>query len=182
MIALRKTETDFLVWCTKLVPKARRDLQDFADCRLNVHTDREIYNDATTIIQQLTSLNYLLDRVHRDFLNDVLVGGKSCDKTPITAELRREVYAAWCKICFPGGTPDEQTINNEVLGAALRDTRKERGFRISHVAKLIGIDKKTLYAYEAGRCQIRLEALYRLSKLYDFSIDELLEYRGVINR
>ena len=180
MIFLRKTEADFLLWCKKLVPKALLDYESFSRKELNVHEERERYDDTLLIKRQLYTLRAIMNVAHRDFFDRHLIGKEPYDNTPVNAELYREIFAAWCKVYFPNGALSEQIIDNAAMGQKLKFLRQEKGLSVDHVASLLGIAKKTLYSYEEGACQVKLEALYRFSLLYDFSIEKLLQSDGII--
>ncbi|HHT95750.1 MAG TPA: helix-turn-helix transcriptional regulator [Clostridia bacterium] len=49
-------------------------------------------------------------------------------------------------------------------------------------AELAGINAKTLYAYEEGTRMIKLDTLYKLSQIYDISIDALMDQAKQIIR
>ena len=66
------------------------------------------------------------------------------------------------------------------MGSRLKALRIEKGIGVNRASELIGIDKKTLYAYEEGKCQVKFEVLLRFSQLYDFQIDELIREKGVM--
>ena len=168
------------MWCKQIVPQALSDLKAFRRGELDAHEQRERYDNALTVKRQLASLRYNLDGMHLEFLDKYLIENETFGRTAVEAELKREIFLAWCNICFPDGTLSERMIDNLVLGDRLKDLRVQRGLSINRVSDLVGVDKKTLYSYESGKCQVRLEAMYKLSKLYGVQIDDLLSEKGVV--
>ena len=53
--------------------------------------------------------------------------------------------------------------------------REEKGLRQEDVAKYLGLAKTTYAAYEQGTAQADYETLKRLSRLYNVTINQLLE-------
>ena len=180
MIFLCKTEADFLLWCKQIVPRALSDLKAFRRGELDAHEQRERYDNALAVKRQLASLRYSLDGMHLEFLDKCLIENEAFERTAVEAELKREVFLVWCNICFPDGALGERMIDNLVLGVRLKDLRVQKGLGVGRVSDLVGVDKKTLYSYESGKCQVKLEIMYKLSKLYGVRIDDLLSEKGVI--
>ncbi|MBR3594649.1 helix-turn-helix transcriptional regulator [Candidatus Saccharibacteria bacterium] len=180
MIFLNKTEADFSLWCKQIVPNMLADRRAFRNKERDVHEERERYEEVLAINRQLTAIHYLLDRQHTDFLDRHLIGGEDYNRTPTEAELYRDIYLTWLKVCFPKGSLGEQNIDNIALGHKLRELRQRKKFGVNRVCDLLGIAKQTFYAYEHGTCQIKLEVIYKLSRLYGFSIDEFLSGEDII--
>lgn len=61
------------------------------------------------------------------------------------------------------------------LSENLKRLRKEYGYTQSFVAQKIGIRYQSYHAYEAGLTVPTLENFIRLARLYDVSLDELVE-------
>ena len=180
MIFLNKTDADFYLWCKEIVPDALVDRSAFRRKQLDPHEERERYDEVLAVYRQLTALRYKLDEQHVEFLNRYLLGTEVYERTAINSELYREIFAMWCEICFPDGLLREQCIDNIIMGSRLKALRIEKGIGVNRASELIGIDKKTLYAYEEGKCQVKFEVLLRFSQLYDFQIDELIREKGVM--
>lgn len=60
--------------------------------------------------------------------------------------------------------------------------RKKRNMSIEEVARLTGMSKAMLYAYESGNRQLTASSLLTLSNLYDVSVDDMLGVKRTSNR
>ena len=60
--------------------------------------------------------------------------------------------------------------------------RKKRNMSIEEVARLTGMSKAMLYAYESGNRQLTASSLLTLADLYDVSIDDMLGVKRTSNR
>ena len=60
--------------------------------------------------------------------------------------------------------------------------RKKRNLSVEEVARLTGMSKAMLYAYESGRRQLTASSLLTLSALYEVSIDDMLGTKQTSNR
>lgn len=58
---------------------------------------------------------------------------------------------------------------------SLRSERKKTGLKQGDIAELIGISQQRLSHFETGLRQPKADILKKLSKVYNCSIDELLE-------
>ena len=61
------------------------------------------------------------------------------------------------------------------LSENLKRLRRECGYTQSFVAQKIGIRYQSYHAYETGLTVPTLENFIRLARLYDVSLDELVE-------
>ncbi len=66
-----------------------------------------------------------------------------------------------------------QELNN--LSKNLKDLRKQFGYTQTYVAKQIGITCSSYQAYEWGIAVPTLQNFIKLAKLYEISLDELVE-------
>ena len=57
----------------------------------------------------------------------------------------------------------------------LRDIREDRDLTQKEVGKILNVTQTAYSAYELGKRQIPIEALIKLAKYYDTSVDYLLE-------
>lgn len=57
----------------------------------------------------------------------------------------------------------------------LKNIREDKDITQAEIANLLNCKQNTYQQYEAGKRQIPLEALIKLAKFYDTSIDYLLE-------
>lgn len=60
--------------------------------------------------------------------------------------------------------------------------RKKRNMSIEEVARLTGMSKAMLYAYESGNRQLTASSLLTLADLYDVSVDDMLGVKRTSNR
>lgn len=60
------------------------------------------------------------------------------------------------------------------LGKSLRDYRKRQGWNQQFIADQLNIDRSTYSYYESGRTSPSIDSLIRLSKIFNVSVDELL--------
>ena len=60
--------------------------------------------------------------------------------------------------------------------------RKKRNLSVEEVARLTGMSKAMLYAYESGRRKLTASSLLTLAELYDVSIDDMLGTKQTSNR
>ncbi|MBR3320165.1 helix-turn-helix transcriptional regulator [Candidatus Saccharibacteria bacterium] len=174
MIYLLNNYADFSNWCRELVPRAKADLTAFYAKELDIHEHRERYDDALRIKHQLYAIKAQLDEQHKAFLEDILLAGKTPGNTPVETELYREIYFTWSAVCFPGGKSMVRTLNPVVLGKELKHLRQEKELTADRVSSLAGIANKTLHAYEEGVALVKLDVLYKLSQIYNFTIEALI--------
>lgn len=57
----------------------------------------------------------------------------------------------------------------------LKELRKINGYTQEYVASYLGVVRQTYSFYETGNRKPSAETLYKLSKLYNISIDDLME-------
>lgn len=60
------------------------------------------------------------------------------------------------------------------LGKSLREYRKRQGWNQQFIADQLNIDRSTYSYYESGRTSPSIDSLIRLSKIFNVSVDELL--------
>lgn len=73
-------------------------------------------------------------------------------------------------------------LNLKELGHKLRRLRNENYLSEEQVAKLINTNQSVISRYENGQVLINTAFLYSLSKLYNFSIDELFERKKLTEK
>lgn len=61
---------------------------------------------------------------------------------------------------------------------SLKALRKGRGWTLKHMEELTGIPNQTLSRYECGKNEPTIFQAYKLAKLFDVTIDEMI--RGEI--
>lgn len=57
----------------------------------------------------------------------------------------------------------------------LKELREEYDYKQEHLAQQLGVKQNAYSQYETGKRQIPLDALIKLAKLYDVSVDYILE-------
>ena len=85
------------------------------------------------------------------------------------------IKSNWRKICFPNTKQKLKTINKSEIGKFLKQERLFQGWSLKFVAELINISEVTLKSYEDGNRLFRLDVIYKLTQIYDMSIDELIK-------
>lgn len=68
---------------------------------------------------------------------------------------------------------------NRTIGKNIKKLRKARGYTPTELAELIGKNKDAVYCYEEGKRTIPVSLLYQLSKIYDVTIDDIINGRIV---
>jgi len=71
---------------------------------------------------------------------------------------------------------------NKYLSERIIELRKKAGLSAYAVAKAIGKQVDGYYAYESGRRSIPVEILFKLSKLYKISMDDILNSEVTYSR
>ena len=61
----------------------------------------------------------------------------------------------------------------------LRELREEYDYKQDVLAKCLGVKQHTYSQYETGKRQIPVEALIKLAKLYNVSVDYILELTDI---
>ena len=64
------------------------------------------------------------------------------------------------------------------LGKEIAKTRQELGLSQVETARLLGVDKRTLSAYERGTRRIHGTSLLKLAKIIDLSLDRVSGFRS----
>lgn len=68
---------------------------------------------------------------------------------------------------------------SELLGERLRFLRTSKtNMSQSQIARLLYLDRSTYSNYELGRIQPTINIIKELAKIYEISIDSLLDYEG----
>lgn len=66
-------------------------------------------------------------------------------------------------------------MNKNTLPNTLKELRKANGFNQDYVASILGIVRQSYSHYETGKRCPSPEILYKLSRLYNISVDSLME-------
>ncbi len=67
------------------------------------------------------------------------------------------------------------TLNSQKLANKLKELRRINGYTQDYVASFLGIVRQTYSHYETGHRTPNYEILFKLSGLYNISIDDLLK-------
>lgn len=132
-----------------------------------------------------TYISYLKIAKLDDFFNDSLskeekealeewVRERNVDyKLP---HLVKRSFEKW-KIVFISDKYDYlfSSLNSVSLGIVLRATRELNMKTQGEISKLIGVNRKTIYLIENGQRLPSLEFIYRFARIFQASVDELLE-------
>lgn len=60
----------------------------------------------------------------------------------------------------------------------IRDLRAQKSWTQEDLAKAIGVSRQTINAIEKGKFDPSLPTAFRLSVLFEISIEEIFEYEG----
>lgn len=66
-------------------------------------------------------------------------------------------------------------MKNEIYYRRLRELREDHDYTQSYVASILGLSQRGYSHYECGHYDLTATLLIKLSKLYDVSIDYILE-------
>lgn len=70
---------------------------------------------------------------------------------------------------------EKVNYSEKKTGMHLREYRKEAGLTAKEVGDFLGISAHAIYAWEKGRKNPSLQNLCNLAKIYNKSIDEIIE-------
>ncbi len=173
---LRNNETDFHKWCHSYVHKALYDVRRFENKNggLDLILFWDEYCKALEIVRQYLVIKAALPMDYQLFLDDYLIHRKAFAYNKEIFIIIKEIYHTWQEVCFPQKKPKIKTVDSFLVGHLLRAERIKNSISAKQAAELIGISAKTLYAYEEGTRMIKLDTLYKLSQIYDISIDALM--------
>ena len=175
---LRNNCTDFERWCRRYIHIARSIIKLYESDRVGKYyrsAEYDNYQEAMKIMRQYYILKCSLTYDESVFLDECLIGKKyySC-YIPENAACLRNIYDNWQEICFKGKNNTIKAIDPVRLGAAIKHAREYAGLNRTQVSDLLGINIKTLNAYESGTRMIKLDVLYGMSQIYKSSIDEII--------
>jgi len=64
-------------------------------------------------------------------------------------------------------------IDSEYIGQIISDARKDSGLSQVELGKKLGLDKRTISAYEKGICRIHAARLVEIAKILNISLDSM---------
>ena len=73
-------------------------------------------------------------------------------------------------------------MEKTLLSKRLKELRKVNNYTQDYVAEVLGTNRQTYSHYETGRRKPSTETLYKLSGLYNISVDDLLHLSVVLDR
>ena len=71
-----------------------------------------------------------------------------------------------------------EKLNYKIIGERLRKLRKYMGLSQTQVASILNVGRDAILRIEKGERKIDLEELMRFSKLYNISLEELINNRN----
>ncbi len=175
---IRNNEIDFQRWYLHIVPYALADLKMFKLGK-STYIFHEDYDDAINVKRQMRGIEALLTERHTWFLEEVLVRHKPIYICKDGYKLYKELYEAWRTVCFPKGKSQLKSIDPVLLGGELRRKRMEKCIPAKHVAGLVGISEKTLYCYEEGTREIRVDTFYKMCQVYKADLKEIIDKTAI---
>ncbi len=173
LLIFRDNETDFERWCSHNVRRARSiiRLHEHGQHSIRRYSSFDDYNDALIILRQYTILKASLDKKLQRYLDFTLIERK---EHTWNSTYFQEIYRTWKEICFYKKHPKIKKLDAIKLGQRLRKLRMDSGFSAAKISGILKISPKSLYSYEEGSRMINADILYRLSQIYNVSIDEMI--------
>lgn len=62
---------------------------------------------------------------------------------------------------------------NKYVGNKIREYRKKKGMNQSELGKLLGVAQNTVAGYEKGEFEVSYDNLFKLTEIFNISIDDL---------
>lgn len=174
----RNNSTDFWKWCRHYVRRAKSIIkvhENINDVNYQIR-NKKYYSEAKEILNQYEILKYSLSYEQNQLLEEWLINNKvkpEFSDYNATNNLKVIQYN-WQKICFPQTKQKLKTIDKVKIGKALKKERLFQGLSLMYVAELINVNEVTLKSYEEGNRLVKLDVAYRLSQLYNISVDDLI--------
>lgn len=83
-------------------------------------------------------------------------------------------FAKWQSVFFDKENLFIGEINAFALGNVFKHIRETKGIKKSELARDVGVDRNTISSFENGKRLPSLVYMYKFSKLFDISIDEII--------
>lgn len=69
-----------------------------------------------------------------------------------------------------------------IIGNAIKEARKKKGLSQSELADLSGLNRNSIYNYETGKREPRIDALVAIAKALEISIDYFFETPSILSQ
>lgn len=90
--------------------------------------------------------------------------------------LMERIFEKWQRVFFPlKGETLFSELDPIILGLALAAIREYNGIDKTELAKLLRVNRKTVYLIESGQRLPSLDYIYKFSKMFQIMVDELIE-------
>lgn len=176
---LRNNQTDFEKWYKDVVPRALFVLSQFSESCCPILM-REEYEDALRVKRQLYAIETYLDENHLYYFRNVMMKHLPRNRNPVEYALYDDIFHIWQAVVFPKGKYRIKDVDPILIGGTLKRIRKEKCLSAKQVAQLVRISDKSLYAYEEGTREMRINTLHRLCQIYKTSEAEIIEKAEVV--
>lgn len=98
-------------------------------------------------------------------------------KEPINfIENKNSAYQKWINIFFKNKNFVNDVLDPIVVGGIMKYIRKTNSVTKTHLAFCMGVDRNTVALIEKGERLPSLNYTYRFSKMFEMSMDELVDY------
>jgi len=72
-------------------------------------------------------------------------------------------------------------MDQKKMGEFIKELRKEKGITQEELSRLLNVGREAISKWESGECYPETEKLIKLSELFNYNIDELLNQSITIN-
>ena len=108
---------------------------------------------------------------------DYLGYHKNHEKEPDNyIENRNSAYEKWIKVFFKNKNIENTVLDPFVVGGIMKYIRKTHKVTKTHLALCMGVDRNTVALIEKGERLPSLNYTYKFSKMFEISIEELIDY------
>lgn len=71
---------------------------------------------------------------------------------------------------------DYPVLDTEAIGNRIKEMRKAKKLKVSDIAEFMGLaSEQAVYKWQRGECLPTVDNLFALSKLFDTTVDEILQ-------
>lgn len=173
----RNNETDFWNWCRHYLRRAKsivRTYDKIGSADFRIKNIRQ-YHEAKEVLEQYEILKYSLTEEQKQLLEKLLIKNGCFSYDIRTFNNIDVIMKNWSRICFPKHKPKLKSIDKKEIGKSIKDQRLYHGMSLKFVAELLHISEATLKSYEMGTRLVKLDVMYRLSQIYNITIDDLIQ-------
>ena len=170
----RKDKLGFIDW-TRSLPECRTMIKEYRNLSSEMKIYRlSQYKSATKVINQYDILMHSLTPEQKQYWHKRFVKWETPSWNDRESFYMEDlIYENWLKIII--NTQDKFKFPSpKIVGSILKEMRTKSGYSIRQVAGILDISDKTIQRYECGQFYPRLDVLYSITKIYGYSIKELI--------